>query len=286
MADPMVTAGFDRTRFDLDAYLTRVGYSGSPTPTLDTLAAMHLLHVQAIPFENLNPFLRWPVRLDPESLQQKLVREGRGGYCFEQNLLFGHALRELGFRVTWLAARVVWSAPADSIPPRSHMLLLVDLAGRAYVADVGFGGLTLTAPLRLETEIEQATPHESFRLMGLPGGFLLQARVNGAWEALYRFDLQEQFLPDYEVSSWYLSNHPASRFVTGLMAARPAVDRRYALRNADLAVHHLNGQTDRRTIRSVPEMRSVLEDVFRLTLPVGSELDAGLERVVTQPVTA
>jgi N-hydroxyarylamine O-acetyltransferase len=278
-----MTAGFER--FDLEAYLIRVGYSGPPTATLDTLAALHLLHAQAIPFENLNPFLRWPVRLDLEALEQKLVRDGRGGYCFEQNLLFSYALRKIGFRVTWLAARVSGSAHADSIPARSHMLLLVDLEGRPYVVDVGFGGLTLTAPLRLETDTEQATPHESFRLMGLPGGFLLQADVNGAWEALYRFDLQEQFLSDYEVSSWYLSNHPASRFVTGLMAARPAVDRRYALRNADLAVHYLNGQTERRTIASVPDMRSVLEDVFRLTLPVSSELDAGLERVVTQPVT-
>jgi N-hydroxyarylamine O-acetyltransferase len=286
MASPIMTAGLDRTRLDLDAYLRRVGYSGSPTPTLDTLAAIHLLHAQTIPFENLNPFLGWPVRLDVESLQQKLVRDGRGGYCFEQNLLFSHALRMIGFRVTWLAARVVWNAPADSIPARSHMLLLVDLESRQYVADVGFGGSTLTAPLRLETDVEQATPHEAFRLMGLPSGFLLEANVNGVWEALYRFDLQEQFLPDYEVSSWYLSNHPASRFVTGLMAARPGVDCRYALRNADFAVHHVNGPTERRTITSVPKMRTVLEDVFRLTLPVGSELDAGLERIVTQPVTA
>jgi N-hydroxyarylamine O-acetyltransferase len=279
-----MASGFDQPRFDLDAYLTRVGYSGSPTATFDTLAAIHLLHAQAIPFENLNPFLRWPVRLDQASLQQKLVRDGRGGYCFEQNLLLSHALRTIGFRVTWLAARVLWNAPADSITARSHMLLLVDLAGRSYVADVGFGGLTLTAPLRLETDLEQATPHESFRLMELGGGFVLQANVNGAWNTLYRFDLQEQFLPDYEVSSWYLSNHPASQFVTGLIAARPAVDCRYALRNTDFAVHHLNGPTERRTITSVQDMRAVLEDVFRLTLPAGAELDAGLERIATQPL--
>lgn len=277
----------DKTsRVDLDAYFARIGFPGPATATFATLAAIHLRHAQTIAFENLNPFLGWPVRLDAESIQQKLVRDGRGGYCFEQNLLLSHALKQIGFRVTWLAARVLWNAPEDSITARGHMLLLVDVDSQKYVADVGFGGLTLTGPLRLEAGIEQATPHEPFRLMQTGAGFLMQASIDGAWTALYRFDLQEQFLPDYEVTSWYLSNHPASHFVTGLIAARPDVDRRYALRNTDLAVHHVRGHTERRTLRSVPEMRSVLEGLFRLRLPPGPELDGRLERLLKQPVTA
>ena len=50
---------------------------------------------------------------------------------------------------------------------------------------------------------------------------VMEARIGGIWAALYRFDLQEQFLADYEVSNWYLSNHPGSRFVTQLIVARP-----------------------------------------------------------------
>ncbi len=116
--------------FDLDAYLDRLGYTGPRTPTLDTLEALHALHPAAIPFENLNPLLRWPVALDVESLQAKMVAGGRGGWCFEQNTLFRHALQSLGFSVTSLGARVIWNTPPDSpIGPRSHMLLLVDLAG-------------------------------------------------------------------------------------------------------------------------------------------------------------
>src|SRR4051812_46583237 len=108
--------------FDLDAYFRRIGYSGAGTATLDTLRAILVRHPEAIPFENLDPLLRWPVRLDIGSLQQKLVRDGRGGYCFEQNLLLGHALSDLGFQVTGLAARVLWIAPEGAVTPRGHML--------------------------------------------------------------------------------------------------------------------------------------------------------------------
>src|SRR5205085_12496143 len=111
------------TAVDLDAYFKRIGYEGERTPTFETLQAIQLRHVQTIAFENLNPLMGWPVRLDIESLQQKLVREGRGGYCYEHNLLFRHVLKALGFEVTGLAARVLWNEPHGAITPRSHMLL-------------------------------------------------------------------------------------------------------------------------------------------------------------------
>ena len=290
---------------DLDAYFERISYGGVRTPTLETLRAIHLRHPQAIPFENLNPLLGRPVHLDAQSLQQKLLFDGRGGYCFEQNLLLSHALKGLGFQVTELAARVLWNPPGKNVgsvdevaavKPRSHMLLLVDLEGGPHIADVGFGGLTLTGPLRLQPDTEQATPHESFRLIrpspgaGAPDRmreeFVLQARIDEIWKPLYRFGLQEQLLPDYEVTNWYLSNHPESQFVTGLMAARAEPDRRYALRNNRLAVHHRNGRTEQQVLSSVAEMRRTLEGAFHLRLPDTPDLDAALTRLVAQPAIA
>jgi N-hydroxyarylamine O-acetyltransferase len=268
--------------FDLDAYFERIGYTGPRRATIDTLEEIHARHPQSIPFENLNPLLRWPVRLDAASLQQKLVRDRRGGYCFEQNLLLYHALRTLEFEVTGLAARVLWNAPEGDVRARTHMLLLVELDDRPYVADVGFGGLTLTAPLRLQPDLEQPTPHEPFRLTRAGDAFVMQAHV-GAWKSLYRFDLQEQLLPDYEVTNWYLSNHPESHFVTGLIAARADRSCRYALRNNELAVHHKNGETERRILASATAVRAALEDAFLLSLPVGPELDTALERLIAQP---
>jgi N-hydroxyarylamine O-acetyltransferase len=268
--------------FDLDAYLARIGYAGPRAATLDALAEIHRRHPQAIPFENLNPLLRWPVRLDAASLQRKLVRDGRGGYCFEQNLLLRHALQALGFRTRGLAARVLWNMPEGAVTPRGHMLLLVELDEGRCIADVGFGGLTLTGPLRLEADVEQRTPHEPFRLLASGDGFVMQAKVDDSWRALYRFDLQEQLLVDYEVTNWYLSNHPGSHFVTGLIAARPETDRRYALRNHELAVHHLHGETERRALTTVVELRAALEDLFHVTLPRSPEVDATLQGVLAR----
>jgi N-hydroxyarylamine O-acetyltransferase len=271
------------TAFDLDAYFERIRYAGDRSPALDTLRVIHLRHTEAIPFENLNPFLGWPVPLDAQSLQDKIVRNGRGGYCFEQNALLNHALAALGFRVTGLAARVLWNAPDGAVARRSHMLLRVDLAEGSYIADVGFGGQTPTGPLRLETDAEQPTPHEPFRLTRVGAEYVLEAKIGGAWKRLYRFDLREELLPDYEVMNWYLSNHPNSRFVTGLIAARPAPRRRYALYNNEFAVHDLNGKTERRLLATAAELREALQDAFQVKLPDAPELDAALERVSARP---
>ena len=264
---------------DLAAYFRRIGYPGDTAPTLDVLRAIQLRHSQTIAFENLNPLPRWPVRLDPASLEEKLVLGGRGGYCFEQNTLLRHVLEALGFRVTGLAARVLWGAPEDAIMPRGHMLLRVDVDKMLYLVDAGFGVLTPTGPLRLEPYIEQATPHEPFRLLPVGDDYLMQAKLGAAWRTLYRFGLEEHFLPDYEVTNWYLSHNPASHFITGLMAARPAAGRRYTLRNADFAIHFLNGRTERRVLGTAVELRETLEGPFGLTLPDARELDATLARI-------
>lgn len=265
---------------DIRAYFDRIAYDGPRTVTLDTLRALHLRHSEAIPFENLDPFLGHPVHLDLASLERKLIQDRRGGYCYEHNLLFGQALRTLGFRARNLSARVVWNRSPDALAPRSHMLLAVDIDDTPYVADVGFGGQTLTGPLRIEPRAEQTTPHEAFRLMPIGDELLLEARIRAEWKPLYRFDLAEQHLADYEVSSWYLSNHPTSHFVTGLIASRAAPGRRYALHNNELAVHDLATGTTRRSLGTVEEFREALERDFRITLPDGPELDVALGRLV------
>jgi N-hydroxyarylamine O-acetyltransferase len=265
--------------FDVPAYLQRIGYRGNAAPTLATLRALHELHPRAIPFENLNPLLRLPVKLDAGSLQRKLVTDRRGGYCYEHNLLLKHALESLGFRVTGLGARVVFNHPENEITARTHMALAVDLADEVWIADVGFGGMTMTAPLRLVENVPQATPHEPFRIKRLDGDFVLQSQVRDEWRSLYRFDLQEHYLPDYELTSWYLCHNPASPFLTRLVAARSEQGRRYALRNNEFATHELNGETVRRTLSSAEEFRSVLADTFGIALPEGPGLDELLETV-------
>lgn len=268
-------------RVNIDEYFARIHYTGERTANLETLSAIHFLHPQYIPFENINPLLRIPVKLDLPSLNQKLLVEKRGGYCFEHNLLLKAVLEDLGFKVKGLAARVVWGQSPDAITPRGHMLLLIEIDSLNYIADVGFGGQTLTAPLLLNPGIEQQTPHEPFRLVSVGDEYRLESLIRGEWKALYRFGLMENFQADYEVTSWYLSNHPTSHFVTGLIAARTIPGTRYALRNNELATHHLNGDTERILITEATDLERTIEQTFGITAPRKDVLMASLQKIVS-----
>jgi len=265
---------------DLEAYFRRIGYSGSRAPTLETLAALHVLHPTAIPFENLDTLRGAPIRLDIDSLQHKLVMQRRGGYCFEQNLLFTHVLTALGFRAVGLSARVLWGRTDPALGPRTHMALLVHVGADEYISDVGFGGLTMTGPLRLAAGVEQRTPHERFRLVRDGGDYVSQANVRGEWRPLYRFDLQQQLQPDIEVLNFFVARHPDSPFVSRLMVARRDGDRTLALGDAELTIHHRDGRSEQRHLHSVAELRAVLADQFGIDAPADRALDAALFRLV------
>jgi N-hydroxyarylamine O-acetyltransferase len=265
---------------DLDSYLTRIGYTGERTATLETLRALQSLHPLSIAFENLDTLAGRPVKLDLPSLERKLVASRRGGYCFEQNLLLKHALGAMQFDVTALAARVVWDRPAGEPRARTHMVVLVALGGRRYVCDVGFGGLTPTAPLELLPDVEQRTPHETFRVVRAASEFAVEARVRNEWKRLYRFDLQEQLDVDIELLNHYVMSHADSPMRSRLIAARVAADRRFGLGDGTLSVHHLRGASEQRRIGSVTELKGVLASTFGVDAPTGDDVDAALARVL------
>jgi N-hydroxyarylamine O-acetyltransferase len=266
---------------DLNAYFQRIGYHGPTAATLDTLRALHGLHPAAIPFENLSSFAALPVPLDLPSLEQKLLHDARGGYCFEQNTLFFEVLQAIGFDVSPLAARVLWGLPADdAITARSHALLKVELPEGTYLADVGFGVMVLTAPMKLELDTVQLTPHEPFRLIRGPEGEMrMQAQVRDDWKTLYRFDLAPVFPVDYEVSNWYVSTYPSSHFRTGLMIARAVSGRRYGLRNRSFSSHKIGGESSQRELATVAELVQVLERDFSIRVPRTTEMYAAFERL-------
>lgn len=276
---------------NIDAYFERIGFAGSIAPTLQTLEMLHMLHPAAIAFENLDPLLQVPVRLELSNLQQKLLFERRGGYCVEHNLLFKAVLETLGFAVRGLAARVLWGQPEgtdEAGRPLSHMALAVDIGGATYLADVGFGGLTLTAPLRLRPDVEQQTPHEVFRLVGGEPSWRLEARIgnepDAAWRVLYAFDLGEKSFEDYQAINEITSSDQLFR--DNLFAARSERGRRFALNNAVLHTHVSGGESERRILTGVPEIRDVLTGVFGITLPQGERLDPALERVLARGIAA
>lgn len=261
------------TTLDLDAYFSRIGYDGPRTPTLDTLKAIHYAQAVSIPFENLDVLAKRPIHLDLASLQKKLVTDRRGGYCFEVNALFAAVLKELGFDVTTLIGRVRWMAPEEVDTARSHMLMRVELPEGPFLADVGFGGLTMTGPIRFETGAEQETPHEPRRLLEHEDGLELQAKIGDGWVSIYRFTPEPHRRTDYEVASWYTSTHPSSIFVQFLIAGRPQEGKWLSLFNREFKIRGLDGKAETRVLDSADEIADVLDRYFGIVL---SEEDKAL----------
>jgi len=264
---------------DLHAYFDRIGFSGDPRPDRETLAALVAAHAAAVPFENLNPLLGLPVPLDPDSLVQKLVHDGRGGYCYEQNGLLAHVLETLGFEFTPLAARVLWNLPEDALTARTHKLLLVRLEDGLVIADVGFGGAVCTGVLDLIPDVPQPTPHERYRLERSNGEWREQIEIGGEWRTTFRFDLTPQLEIDDELGNWFTSASPKSHFTTSLTAARSPAGRRHALRNFDYTVHVPGQQSEKRRLTAPEEVCDVLERDFEIRLPDRSALAARLESI-------
>jgi arylamine N-acetyltransferase len=261
---------------DVSAYFARTGYSGPPAPTVETLHALVAAHNRAIPFENLDPFMGIPVAdLGPGALFDKLVARRRGGYCYEHNGLMGYVLDELGYGVERLAGRVVWMNPDGPLPAQTHQVLSVTVPGveGRFLVDVGFGGQTLTSPIRLEAGPVQQTRHEPYRLREHGDGLVLEAEIRGNWQALYTFTTRPQPRIDLEVGSWYVSTHPKSAFVVGLSAARQTEDARWNLRGRHLAIHQA-GQTERIRFDTAADVLDALTDRFGIDLSdLGDRVD-------------
>ena len=250
------------TAFNLPEYLNRIGYAERPRLDLATFRALHQAHVRAIPFENLEIQMGGSIALDPEALQAKLVRRRRGGYCFEQNGLFALLLRSVGFELDACEARVRQSVTA--IRPRTHMVLKVRSDERQWLADVGFGGDGLIAPIALDgSTAEQAGT--VYRVA--PEGSLqvLQRHLSGGWEDLYAISPDPVHPIDFEVGNWYTSTHPGSAFVLNLTAQRVIDDRRHMLRNLTYTVARGAEVSTREIDRA--ELVPLLRGTFGLDVP-------------------
>ncbi len=256
---------------DLDAYFARIGYAGSRSPTLDTLNDLLSAHVQRVPFENLDVLLGRGISLEPAAIQQKIVLERRGGYCFEQNGLLLLVLTQLGFAVTPLSARVRYQRPRDFTPARTHLFLRVTIDEVPWVADVGVGGLSLTSAIRFDVEGEQTTRHEPRRLIAEHGRYFHQARLGAEWHDVLEFTGEEMPPIDRELANWFTSTHPQSHFRHRLVAARALPDgERLTLVNRELSLRGRSGEARTRMLRTPAELLDVLAADFDLRFPAGT----------------
>lgn len=262
----------------LKDYFKRIHHSEKTVPDLNGLKMLVKNHTHNIPFENLNPLLNIPVNLDLDSLVQKIIYNGRGGYCFEQNLLFMEVLKTLGYEVEPLAARV--HASGENKNARTHMFLLATIEESQFIADVGFGGATPTQPLRLEPGLIQKTPHTTYRITENNKEFSLEYLKDNDWKPLHTFDFQKQFPIDFQMANWYTSTFPSSHFRHQLSVALAGEGKRFGLRNNQLSIHHINGKIEKKELITVKELMDVLENIFELNLSQLIGLEDRLEEII------
>ncbi len=259
---------------NLSHYLERIEYSGTVEPNVVTLAALQEAHVRAVPFENLDVQLGHGTSIGVEEAYEKIVGNARGGWCYEQNGLFGWALAEMGFGVTRIAASVM-REQGGAESEASHLCLLVTApdSNSRYLTDVGFGG-SMIRPIVLQ-EGEHDQPPFTLGLERLDGRFWR------FWESLgegkFSFDFTEDAACEAALAKKCenFQSDPASHFVLNLVAQKRSTNEHYLLRGRVLSVVNSNGTTST-TLDSPEALVAVLVNRFQLDVPGVAELWPGI----------
>jgi N-hydroxyarylamine O-acetyltransferase len=253
---------------DLQAYLDRIGFEGVPRPDLATLAALHRGHLLSIPYETLDVQLGRPVTIDPEAAFAKIVAGRRGGWCYEMNGLLGAALDAIGFKVTRLAGGVHRKLRGEEAVG-NHLVLLVDLDGEPWIADVGFGdGSRDPFPLK---EGPYSAAGYDFRLEKLDADWwrMHNHALGGAPE--FDFTLTPADPAHLAAKCHELQTSPASIFVMTAICQRHTPDAIHLLRGRALRYVRPGWKQDH-LIASADEFVAVLARDFDLDLPEAADL--------------
>lgn len=252
---------------DTGTYLKRIEYTEPVKPDAQTLHGLQAAHMLHVPFENLDIRLKRPIRLDEQSLWNKIVTNKRGGFCYELNGLFAWLLKQIGFNVTYLNARV-YDREGNLGIEFDHLTLLVQIPGRneRWLADVGFGD-SFIIPLSFEAAGEQTQGLRAYRLEENHNGFVVWQRNNDdTLEQQYFFDLKpHEFPEEYETACIYHQASPKSTFTQWSIITRATENGRVSLEDGRLILT-TNGQKEYHEIKSEDEYRLLLKEHFDVEL--------------------
>jgi N-hydroxyarylamine O-acetyltransferase len=250
------------------AYLTRIQYMEPIRPDVQTLHGLQQAHMLAVPFENLDIGLKRPIRLDLESLWNKIVVQRRGGFCYELNGLFGWLLEQIGFDVTYLNARDYHPEDDSFGIDFDHLVLLVRVPNEPtrWLVDVGWGD-SFTRPLEIDNHEWQEQGLRAYRLEPFRSGYQLWQRgYQREVERQYFFDLvPHQFPAEYEATCHYHQTSSQSVFTRKRIISRLTEDGRVSLDSGRLILTK-NGQRSERPFENEDEFHELLKQYFDITL--------------------
>ncbi len=252
---------------DRQRYLERIGADGPAVPDKNTLDRLILAHQRAVPFENLDVFdAGRDILLDTASLYDKIVGRRRGGYCFELNALFMSLLLDLGFDCFPIAVRVVWHL--DCYMPVTHRAGVVQIGGKRYFCDVGFGGPQPGAALDLDDPAPQRAGADTFVFEKDDDGDTVLARLTAdGRERLLKFSERPCRNVDFLAPNEYQSKNPNSGFKRARMLNLATDAGSVSITGDVLKIHH-NGRVTEKTLETGEELTRALMEYFGLAVDI------------------
>lgn len=281
---PGQTAGMDpQLPHTVDSYLARIGATRPGRADAAALRELQLCHLTSVPFENLSIHLGEDIVLEEQALFDKIVSGRRGGFCYELNGAFAALLRELGFGVTLLEARVHGDDGKLGIP-YDHLALRVetDDGTGPWLVDVGFGDHA-QHPLALDDRTDQEDPRGTFRIRRAPvenaesGEAYGDAEAYGDGEAYgdldvlrdgapqFRLDPRPRVLADFRAGAWYHCTSPDSGFTRAPVCSRFTASGRITLSGRKL-VTTVGGERNETPLGSDDEVLAAYREHFGLRL--------------------
>lgn len=236
-------------------YLERLKLPVAPSSDIEGLNCLIRAHISAIPFENLEIFYgEQTPSLATVDLFEKMVRQKRGGYCFELNGLFQKLLVALGFQAYCVGVRILDGK--DYLPPVSHRGVIVEFADGLYYADVGFGGPGPVSAIRMANVWQQSGSRE-YRCETVNNVSTIWKRDNTGDSVLFRFGINPWDEVDFLGPNYVTSVPEDCYFRTELVISRVTPSGYVSLENKVLHIKE-NGILREQIIQDKKEMEQVI----------------------------
>ena len=176
----------------LDLYLKFIGVKkDSISLDEDSLKKLAFGHVSHIAYQNQTIYNKLPLNLNPEYLIQKLVKNKEGGMCYETSDLFFAVLVKLGFKSKRIKAYPLNGKPYNPKAPSSHNIIIVDINGKLFLIDVGYGNNSLRYPVDFnfeKTNIKEVFKGEVYEFEVHDNYYQLNIKIKDKFESMYRFN--------------------------------------------------------------------------------------------------
>ncbi len=245
-------------------YLARIGCEEEVVADLAGLEKLMELHLQNVPFENLEVYEEGRVpSLEVADLYRKIVLQKRGGYCFELNKLFYELLKSVGFQAYPLGVRILWNR--EKVTPMTHRATLVTLEDGIYYCDIGYGGPGPKHAVKLTDGIHEEKGG-SFRITmkpeGTNGEVLIERRKEDSWLPILRFSLHPALEADFELMNFYCARSPQVMFTQKRVLSRNTAGGSVALTGNVLSIQGSDGKVVYQEGQSETIIREWIRDYF------------------------